>query len=114
VSERIQRVNQLIKRELGPIILKEIEFPPGVLVTLTRVETSVGLKQAKIYVSAIPRIKLEIVLKILNHRIYLLQQKLNKRLRMRPLPKIMFVEEKETSEAGRIEEILEELKSGGK
>ncbi len=110
MSERIQRVNQLIKRELGQILLKEIEFPSGILVTLTRVETSVDLKQAKIYVSAIPRIKLDIVLKILNRQIHPLQQKLNKRLRMRPLPKIMFVEEKETSEAGRIEEILVRLK----
>lgn len=114
MSERIQRVNQLIKRELGPIILKEIEFPSGVLTTVTRVETSIDLKQAKIYVSAMPRIKLDVVLKILNHQVYALQQKLNKRLRMRPLPKIIFVEEKETSEAGRIEEILEELKSDEK
>lgn len=111
MSERIQRVNQLIKRELGPIILKEIEFPSGVLVTLTRVETSVGLKQAKIYVSAIPRIKLDIVLKILNRQIHPLQQKLNKRLRMRPLPKIIFVEEKETVKAGEIEKILIGLNS---
>lgn len=111
MSERIQRVNQLIKRELGQIILKEIEFPSGVLVTLTRAETSIGLKQAKIYVSAIPRIKLDVVLKILNHQIHSLQQKLNKRLKMRPLPKIMFMEEKETVKAGEIEKILTELNS---
>ncbi len=39
MSKRIPQVNQLIKKELSQIILREIEFPVGVLVTLTRVET---------------------------------------------------------------------------
>jgi ribosome-binding factor A len=33
---------------------------------------------------------------------------------MRPIPRIKFLEEKETVEAGRIEELLEELKKEGK
>jgi len=33
---------------------------------------------------------------------------------MRPIPRIKFLEEKKTREAGRIEEILEELKKGEK
>ena len=110
MSNRIQRINQLIKKELSQIILKEIEFPQGVLVTVTRVETVSDLKESNIWISALPEEKLKRVLEILNKNIYFLQQKLNKRLKMRPLPRIKFLEERKTREAGQVEEILEELK----
>jgi len=41
--ERIQQVNQLIKEELGQIILREGGFSKNVLVTITRVETTRNL-----------------------------------------------------------------------
>lgn len=111
MGKRIQRVNELIKRELSQILLREADFPKDVLATITRVETSVNLNQTKVYISAIPEEKAAAVLQILNKRIYDLQQMLNKRLKMRPIPRIGFVEEKETIEAGGIEKILEGLKS---
>ena len=111
MTKRIQRVNQLIKKELSQILLREVEFPAGVLITVTRVESSLNLNQAKVYISCLPEEKTSVVFKILDRRIYKLQQELNYRLRMRPIPRIKFVEEKETKEAGKIEEILEKLKS---
>lgn len=108
--ERIQRVNQLVKKELGQIILREFDFPKNVLVTITRVETSSNLIHTRIYVSVLPEEQASQVLQILNGRIYEIQQLLNKRLRMRPIPKIQFIEEKITREAGRIEELLEKIK----
>ncbi len=111
MSKRIEQVNELIRRELGKIVLREIDFPQGIMVTLTRIETSVDLEQSKIYVSAFPEEKAKTVLVILNQNIYDIQQRLNKRLKMKIIPKISFVIEKETVEAGRIEELLEQLKS---
>jgi ribosome-binding factor A len=110
MTRRIQQVNQLIQKELSQIILREIDFPPGVLVTLTRVETSVDLNQAKAYISVVPENQREAVFQVLNQRIYHLHQELNKRLKMKIIPKIKFIEEKATAKAGRIEEILERLK----
>jgi len=107
---RIQRINQLIKKELSQIILREIEFPQDVLVTITRVEISANLIEGNIWISVLPEEKLKRILEILNKNIYFLQQKLNKRLKMRPIPRIRFLEEKKTAEAGKIEELLEELK----
>ena len=110
MSKRIQKINALIRRELSQILLKRIEFPPNVLVTITRVETSSNLMESNIWVSALPEEKLKRSLEILNKNIYILQQKLNQRLKIRPLPRIKFLEEKKTREAGRVEEILEKLK----
>jgi len=114
MSKRIQRVNQLIKKEISQLLLREVEFPADTLVTVTRVETSADLKESNIWVSVIPEERQKRIPEILNKNIYILQQKLNKRLKMRPIPRIKFLEEKKTREAGRIEEILEELKKGEK
>lgn len=108
---RIQRVNRLIQQELSRIILRELDFSFDALITLTRVETSGNLIQAKVYISVIPENDAKRVFFVLNQRIYWLQQKLNQRLKMRPVPRIKFLEEKKTSEAHKIEEILEKTGS---
>jgi len=107
---RISKLNQLIKKELSQIILREIDFSPGVLVTLTRVETVPNLSEAKAYISVMPEKKQETAFKMIENKVWHLQQLLNKRLKMRPIPKICFIKERETQEAGRIEEILAGLK----
>jgi len=111
MSKRIQRVNALIKRELSQLILKELDFPLDILVTLTRVETTSDLRDTNVWISIIPDEKNKKIIEILDKNIYFLQQKLNKRLKMRLLPKIKFLEEKKTKEASRVEEILEKLKA---
>lgn len=110
MSKRIQRVNSLIKKELSQILFKEVDFPDNVLVTITRVETSSNLFQSKVYISVLPESQTKKILTILNKIIYGLQQRINTRLKMRPVPRIKFVKEEKTREAARIEELLEELK----
>jgi ribosome-binding factor A len=114
MSKRIQRVNTLIKEEVSQLILKEIEFPSNVLATITRAETSSDLKESRVFVSVMPVSQTKKVIQILNKTIYFLQRKLNKRLNMRPLPRLKFLPEEKTAEAGKIEEILGGLKKEGK
>ncbi len=61
MSKRIPQVNQLIKKELSQIIQREIDFSPDVLVTLTRVDTSSDLMEAKIYISVLQEEKEKIL-----------------------------------------------------
>lgn len=123
MSKRIERVNQLIKRELSQIILREIDLSEKTLVTVTRVESALNLNQVKVYISVMQpssqvaesksagsENKVKSILETLNRQIYFIQQKLNKRLKMRPIPKIRFIEEKKAEEAGKIDELLEEIR----
>lgn len=110
MTQRIYRINQLLKEKLGKILLKEGNFPKDCLVTITRVETSVDLREAKIWFSVLPENKTKEIARILNKRIYDIQQKINKTLNMRPVPKIRFLREKKTKEAARIEKLLEKIK----
>lgn len=110
MNPRIPKINQLIQQELGMILLREFDLPDGVLVTVTRVDASGNLQEAKVYISVMPEAKLEDVLGVLQRNIYHIQQMLNKRLRMRPVPRIRWTIETKTSQAQRIEELLEKTK----
>ena len=110
MNKRIQRLNELIKEELGKILFKEGNFPKGIFVTITRVETLANLSEAKVWISVLPETKAKKIVEVLNKRIYFFQQKINKILRMKFVPKIIFRVETQIKEAARIEEILENLK----
>jgi len=111
VSKRIPRINKLIKQEVSKILCREVDFPKDVLVTVTRVEATPNLIEAKVWISVLPENKKNNVMEILNRQIYNIQQKINRLLQMRPLPKLRFVEEKEIQEADKIEELLEKIKN---
>lgn len=110
-SNRIEKVNSLVEREVNNIFLKDINFPDGILVTLTRVDCTANLIEARVYISVYPEENTQKIMGILNKLIYGIQQKLNKRLKMRPVPKIIFVSDKTGSKAGRVEELLAQLKN---
>jgi ribosome-binding factor A len=110
MSKRILRINQLLKNQVSQVLLRDFEPPVGVLVTVTRVETSSDLSQTKVFVSVVPKEKQQIVISALSKKIFRLQQELNKKMKIRPVPKIRFVKEKKTEEAERIEQILQKLK----
>jgi ribosome-binding factor A len=110
MSNRLEKVNSLLEHEIGKILLKDFAFSPEVLVTLTRVDSSSNLIEAKVYISVFPETKSAGVINALNKSVYDIQYKINRTLRMRPIPKIRFVKETEISKAARIEELLVQAK----
>ena len=70
----------------------------------------IGVIESKIFISVLPEDKAKEAFGVLNRQIYDIQQKLNKILYMRPIPKIIFVEDTEGDQAIRIEKILEKIK----
>lgn len=109
MSNRLKKVNELLRHQISELLLKEVDFE-GILVTLTRVETSTDLRQAKVGISVLPQEKKEVALRILQRNIFDLQQKLNKKLFMRPVPKIIFEIDKTEAKAQEVEEILGRIK----
>ena len=90
MNKRIEQINELIKRELGEIILREVDLPENALVTIIDVKSATNFQSAKIQISVIPESSSDAVMKNLNQQIYSIQQNLNKRLKIRPVPKIIF------------------------
>ncbi len=109
-QHRILSFNELLKRELGKIFLENLEFPEGTIVTIVRVDTSPDLQRARVYISIIPQETAKAVLRILLKSIFGIQQKINSRLQMRPIPKIEWVLDENMGKVLRIEELLERIK----
>jgi len=107
--ERIKKVNEFLKRELSKIILKEFDFPHGIFLTITDVETSKNMGESKVFVSVFPEKETERCLWVLKKNIYHLQQILNKKLKTRIVPKIIFIENKKLKQAQKVEEILKNI-----
>lgn len=110
MSQRIPRVNQLIKQEVAKLFLEEMYFGKNVLVTITSVSCSPDLKSAKIELSVMPDNRAKEVLKKINKRIFFLQQALNKKLNMYFVPRICFSIDKGEQKRKRIEELLNKIR----
>lgn len=100
-----ERVQELIRRELGTIVTREVDLT-NMIVTFTRVEISSDVNYADIYFVTIPDESSGDALERINKNIFSIQQALNKRLRMRPVPKIRFHIDEGEFEAQKIDEIL--------
>lgn len=109
MSSRIDRVNELIRTSIAEIIAREVDLPAGVFVTVVKVDTSRDLHYARVFVSVFPEKKFGSAKKILNQKIYFIQGKLNKKLSMKPLPRIEFVADFTETEADKIEKLLKEI-----
>ena len=110
-SFRIKQINELIQKILSEILQKEYQFPSDALVTILGVETSPDLLYSKIIVSVFPIGQGAEIIKYLEKEIFGIQQSLNKKLVMRPIPKIRFELDTTEFEAEKIEKILGEIKS---
>jgi ribosome-binding factor A len=113
-TNRIDKVNSLLEHEISKIIQREISFPDNILATLTHVKATANLIEAKVYISVFPEEKADEAMKTLKKEVYSIQQEINKKLNMRPIPKIIFVIDKKEAEANRVEELLAQLKNSGK
>jgi ribosome-binding factor A len=109
---RTDKVNSLLQHELSKIIFRDFAFSPEILVTLTRVETTGNLIEAKCYISVFPEPKAEPIINALNKSVYDIQYKINRILKMRPIPRIRFIKETEISKAAKIEELIFKANEG--
>ena len=109
MSQRIQKINELIKQEISKILLKEIDFT-DTLVTVNSADTSPDLKNCKIKVSIIPTDKSDFALEVIQKKIYHIQQEFNKKLHLKYSPKLSFKIDEIETKAQRIEELLSKSK----
>lgn len=109
MSHRVERLNNLIQEEVSQTLHREVEFGLGVLVTVTGVKVSVDAAHATVYISVLPKNQLGKVFKILKNNIYSVQQILNKRLKMKLVPKIRFEADKGEENFEKVEKIIDDI-----
>lgn len=107
---RIEKVNQLIRREIGMIIQEEIQDPRLQFVTITHADVSPDLQTAKVGFSIIgDKQQIEMVLQTLNHAKGYIKRLIAKRVQLRYIPEIYFVYDDSIEYGARIEQTIQEL-----
>ncbi|PND10897.1 30S ribosome-binding factor RbfA [Akkermansia muciniphila] len=89
MSRRTDKVNELLRREIGTTIQRDFEFP-GTIVTVIEVEVTDDLKEGKVWVGVVGKMTPSQVLEKLNSRHGLIQSAVARRVVLRNTPRLTF------------------------
>tara|TARA_X000000950_G_scaffold269958_1_gene349191 strand:- start:291 stop:689 length:399 start_codon:yes stop_codon:yes gene_type:complete len=116
-SQRQLRVGELVKQNLGEIFIRNEAKIPSFntkLITVTEVRMTPDLKTARVYVIPLGGIDTKESVRILTEYSHLARRALSKRLDIKFLPKLTFVEDNSFEYAEKIEKIIKKNKENDK
>ena len=116
-SQRQLRVGELVKQNLGQLFIRNEAKIPSInskLITVTEVRMTPDLKTARVYVIPLGGIDTKETVKILTEYSHLVRKALSKRLDIKFLPKLTFVEDNSFEYAEKIEKIIKRNKEDDK
>ena len=113
MSQRIDRVDELLRQEIGALLAKELADPRIGFATITDVETSPDLRHAKVWVSVIggrsDRVE---TVRALQASMGFVRHELGKRLRIKRIPDLHIHLDDSAERGTRLLHLLSELESG--
>ena len=112
-SQRQLRVGELVKQNLGELFIRNEAKIPSInskLITVTEVRMTPDLKTARVYVIPLGGIDTKETVRILTENSHLVRKALSKRLDIKFLPKLTFVEDNSFEYAEKIEKIIKKNK----
>ena len=111
---RIEKLQELIKQEMSKMLLREIKDPRIGFVTVTDVEITGDLREAKIYVSVMgDEKKVQDSLKGLKSALGFIRREIGKRIRLRFTPEISFALDTSLDYSEHIQKILLDIEKEG-
>ena len=116
-SQRQLRVGELVKQNLGELLIRneaKIHSINSKLITVTEVRMTPDLKTARVYVIPLGGADTKETVKILTEYSHLVRKALSKRLDIKFLPKLTFVEDNSFEYAEKIEKIIKKNKEDDK
>lgn len=107
MSRRTDRINELLRREIGGLVQKEYEWH-GKLVTINAVEVTQDLKEGKVWVGVLGGDAAPVVDK-LNREHGAIQSKVMKRVVLKSTPVLRFKHDSSASRGVEIVNLLDEV-----
>lgn len=107
-SYRIEKINELIRRELVSLLKKETQDPRLQTVNITDVFSSRDLSNAKIFYT-VPEEQQNIVAPLLYKASGFFRSRLSKTLDLRRVPALKFIYDSTPNMGARIDELLAKL-----
>ena len=112
---RIEKLQELIKQEMGKMLLKELKDPRIGFVTVTDVEMTGDLREAKIYVSVMGgEEQVKSSLEGLNSALGFIRREIGQRIRLRFTPEISFALDTSLDYGDHIQKLLLQVEGENK
>lgn len=109
---RTNRVAEQIKKELGIIIQREMKDPRIGFITVTGVEVTNDLSQAKVFISIMGDAEQQAEsLRALEKAQGFLRSEIGSRIQMRHVPELVFKRDQSIEYGSKIESIIAQLKT---
>ena len=113
-GKRLDRVNQLIKEEVSMLLQRELKDPRLGFVTVTEVDTTTDLRQAKIFVSVLGGAEQwKASITALTSARGFIRNWLRRHLDLRVTPELVFRPDRSMEHAARIQALLKGLHGSG-
>ena len=113
MSQRTDRVDELLRQEIGAILAREVADPRVGFATVTDVETTPDLQHAKVWVSVIgDAAERHATLEALDGAMGYVRRELGVRLRLRRVPALHVALDSSMEHGTRVLQILDELEHG--
>ena len=112
-SQRQLRVGELVKQNLGEIFIRNEAKIPSIntkAITVTEVRMTPDLKTARVYVIPLGGVEMTLTVSILTEYSHLVRKALSKKLDIKFLPKLAFVEDNSFEYAEKIERLIKKNK----
>lgn len=111
-ENRLAKINDEIKRELGALIPRLKDPRVQGLVSVTRVDTTRDMRYAKVYISALTDTSdKDGVIKGLSSAAGFLRHEIGQRLTLRMSPELKFIADDSIERGSRIIEVLRDINS---
>ncbi len=111
VNKRANRVAEQMKQELSDIITRRLKDPRIGFVTITDVDVTGDLQQAKVYFTVLgDEEKKSSTLEALEKASGFIRSEIGNRIRLRKTPEIQFLFDESIDYGNRIEKIIADLK----
>jgi ribosome-binding factor A len=110
---RTRRVAELVRSELGPLLIAEFQDPSAGLLTVTRVEMTPDLLTARVFVSVFGGQDPEALLERIERSRGALRKALASRVRLKYNPELFFVLDPGPDHQDLIDRLIEETKKHG-
>jgi ribosome-binding factor A len=113
LTARTERIDELLRQEIGEILRRDVDDPRIGFATITDVETAPDLRHARVSVSVIGKPEeRKATLAAMGHAMPFVRHELGKRLRLKRIPEF-HLELDDTLERGtRVLQLLHELEQG--
>ena len=108
MSRRLDRVNELLRREIGNVIQKDYEWRNR-LVTVSEVEVTQDLKEGKVWIGVLGGKSPQPVLDKLNHDHGAIQKKISRRVVLKSTPVLHFRHDSSAERGVEIVNLLDEV-----